>query len=136
MKAITFAVLPMVSVAFLPTLRLPSGVVRSGLTSRRLTMMAAGNDKVRQDCMCSQPHDDANDLCHPPPCTQDALNKYSRTITQPKSQGASQAMLYATGLEPEDMAKAQVLCFVDVDGMMILSQLAIYLYSFSSPSVI
>lgn len=36
------------------------------------------------------------------------LNKYSRTITQPKSQGASQAMLYATGLEPEDMNKAQV----------------------------
>ena len=26
------------------------------------------------------------------------LNKYSSKITQPKSQGASQAMLYATGL--------------------------------------
>jgi dihydroxyacid dehydratase/phosphogluconate dehydratase len=39
---------------------------------------------------------------------QATLNKYSRTITQPKSQGASQAMLYATGLEPEDMNKAQV----------------------------
>ncbi|KAJ5160905.1 dihydroxy-acid dehydratase [Penicillium canariense] len=37
-----------------------------------------------------------------------ALNKYSRTITQPKSQGASQAMLYATGLTEEDMNKAQV----------------------------
>lgn len=36
------------------------------------------------------------------------LNKVSRHITQPKSQGASQAMLYATGLEPEDMSKAQV----------------------------
>lgn len=36
------------------------------------------------------------------------LNKFSRTITQPKSQGASQAMLYATGLEPEDMVKPQV----------------------------
>ncbi|KAI0914172.1 dihydroxy-acid/6-phosphogluconate dehydratase [Ustulina deusta] len=36
------------------------------------------------------------------------LNKVSRHITQPKSQGASQAMLYATGLEKEDMAKAQV----------------------------
>eukprot|EP00624_Nannochloropsis_granulata_P004438 evm.model.NODE_31977_length_99932_cov_29.870142.19 len=36
------------------------------------------------------------------------MNRYSRTITQPKSQGASQAMLYATGLEPEDMNKAQV----------------------------
>ncbi|TVP98777.1 MAG: dihydroxy-acid dehydratase [Planctomycetaceae bacterium] len=36
------------------------------------------------------------------------LNRYSRRITQPKSQGASQAMLYATGLSPEDMNKAQV----------------------------
>lgn len=36
------------------------------------------------------------------------LNKYSSRITQPKSQGASQAMLYATGLKPEDMNKAQV----------------------------
>ena len=36
------------------------------------------------------------------------LNKYSSTITQPKSQGASQAMLYATGLREEDMSKPQV----------------------------
>eukprot|EP00285_Hemiselmis_virescens_P006135 CAMPEP_0173396486 /NCGR_PEP_ID=MMETSP1356-20130122/35610_1 /TAXON_ID=77927 ORGANISM="Hemiselmis virescens, Strain PCC157" /NCGR_SAMPLE_ID=MMETSP1356 /ASSEMBLY_ACC=CAM_ASM_000847 /LENGTH=564 /DNA_ID=CAMNT_0014355539 /DNA_START=65 /DNA_END=1759 /DNA_ORIENTATION=+ len=36
------------------------------------------------------------------------MNKYSKTITQKKSQGASQAMLYATGLKPEDMMKAQV----------------------------
>ena len=36
------------------------------------------------------------------------LNKYSSRITQPKSQGASQAMLYATGMSPEDMNKAQV----------------------------
>ena len=35
------------------------------------------------------------------------LNKYSARITQPKSQGASQAMLYATGLKEEDMNKAQ-----------------------------
>ncbi|KAK0392015.1 hypothetical protein NLU13_1513 [Sarocladium strictum] len=38
----------------------------------------------------------------------DSLNKVSATITQPKSQGASQAMLYATGLTEEDMNKAQV----------------------------
>ncbi|KAI9864022.1 MAG: dihydroxy-acid dehydratase ilv3 [Trichoglossum hirsutum] len=36
------------------------------------------------------------------------LNKTSQYVTQPKSQGASQAMLYATGLEPDDMNKAQV----------------------------
>src|SRR5436305_734105 len=35
-------------------------------------------------------------------------NKYSSRITQPKSQGASQAMLYATGLSDEDMQKPQV----------------------------
>ena len=35
------------------------------------------------------------------------LNKYSGHITQPKSQGASQAMLYATGLTEEDMNKPQ-----------------------------
>jgi dihydroxy-acid dehydratase len=36
------------------------------------------------------------------------LNKVSATITQPKSQGASQAMLYATGLTEEGLSKAQV----------------------------
>lgn len=36
------------------------------------------------------------------------LNKFSSRITQPKSQGASQAMLYGTGLQPADMDKAQV----------------------------
>ncbi|KAI0835738.1 dihydroxy-acid dehydratase [Hypoxylon sp. FL0890] len=36
------------------------------------------------------------------------LNKVSRHITQPKAQGASQAMLYATGLKDEDLSKAQV----------------------------
>src|SRR5215831_14378088 len=38
----------------------------------------------------------------------DPLNKYSSKITQPRSQGASQAMLYATGLTEEDMNKPQV----------------------------
>jgi dihydroxy-acid dehydratase len=37
-----------------------------------------------------------------------SLNKYSAQITQKKSQGASQAMLYATGLSREDMTKGQV----------------------------
>lgn len=36
------------------------------------------------------------------------INKYSSRITQPKSQGASQAMLYGTGLSREEMGKAQV----------------------------
>ena len=36
------------------------------------------------------------------------LNRYSARVTQPKSQGASQAMLYGTGLTEEDMDKPQV----------------------------
>ena len=36
------------------------------------------------------------------------LNRYSSRITQPKSQGASQAMLHGTGLSEADMDKAQV----------------------------
>lgn len=36
------------------------------------------------------------------------LNKYSSRITQRKSQGASQAMLYGTGMTEADMDKAQI----------------------------
>ena len=36
------------------------------------------------------------------------LNRYSARLTQAKSQGASQAMLYATGLEETDLDKPQV----------------------------
>ena len=36
------------------------------------------------------------------------LNKISSRITQPKSQGASQAMLLGTGLSEQDLAKAEV----------------------------
>lgn len=57
---------------------------------------------------CVQPFDDTKALA----CA--GLNVYSRTITEPKSQGASQAQLYATGLDEEDMSKPQVrsLCCV------------------------
>ena len=37
------------------------------------------------------------------------LNKFSQTITQHKSQGASLAQLYGTGLRDEDVDKPQVL---------------------------
>ena len=38
------------------------------------------------------------------------MNRYSRTVTQPKTQGASQAMLYATdGIKTDgDFQKAMV----------------------------
>ncbi len=38
------------------------------------------------------------------------LNKYSRIITQDETQPASQAMLYALGLQEEDLNKAQKIC--------------------------
>ena len=45
------------------------------------------------------------------------LNRYSSRITEPKSQGASQAMLYGTGLTETDMEKAQVgICSVWFEG--------------------
>lgn len=37
-----------------------------------------------------------------------SLNKYSRTITEPKSHGAAQAMLLATGLKQSDLNKPQI----------------------------
>eukprot|EP00559_Dactyliosolen_fragilissimus_P009538 CAMPEP_0184863722 /NCGR_PEP_ID=MMETSP0580-20130426/12180_1 /TAXON_ID=1118495 /ORGANISM="Dactyliosolen fragilissimus" /LENGTH=607 /DNA_ID=CAMNT_0027362207 /DNA_START=110 /DNA_END=1933 /DNA_ORIENTATION=- len=48
---------------------------------------------------------------------ENVMNKYSSTLTGPKSQGASQAMLYATGLKEEDMNKPQVgICSVWFEG--------------------
>ncbi|MBQ12532.1 MAG: dihydroxy-acid dehydratase [Planctomyces sp.] len=38
----------------------------------------------------------------------DGLNRFSARITQPRSQGASQAMLYGAGLTESDMDKAQI----------------------------
>ena len=42
--------------------------------------------------------------------TVDGINRYSRTVTQPKDQGASQAMLFATeGIDTDnDLNKAMV----------------------------
>ncbi|MBS1270687.1 MAG: Dihydroxy-acid dehydratase [Gammaproteobacteria bacterium] len=40
--------------------------------------------------------------------SEKALNKISSRVTQPRSQGASQAMLYGAGLSESDMDKAQV----------------------------
>ncbi|HCS51991.1 dihydroxy-acid dehydratase [Rubinisphaera sp.] len=37
-----------------------------------------------------------------------SLNKYSSRITQPRKQGVSQSMLYATGMSEEDMNKPQI----------------------------
>ena len=45
------------------------------------------------------------------------LNKFSRIITEPPSQGASQAMLYATGLTPDTISNPQIgVCSVWFEG--------------------
>ena len=44
----------------------------------------------------------------PQPSNEYGLTKYSGQITQPETQGSSQAMLYATGISEADMNKAQV----------------------------
>ncbi|KAJ4968761.1 hypothetical protein NE237_015462 [Protea cynaroides] len=50
----------------------------------------------------------------PPPTTSESaaqhlkLNKYSSRITEPKSQGGSQAVLYGVGLSDDDMHKPQI----------------------------
>jgi dihydroxy-acid dehydratase len=58
------------------------------------------------------------------------MNKYSSRITQPRSQGASQAMLYGTGLTDADLQKAQVgICSMWWEGNtcnMHLNRLAAY----------
>jgi dihydroxy-acid dehydratase len=49
-----------------------------------------------------------NTLTTQPPATGSKLNRYSSRITQPASQGASQAMLIATGLSWSDLDKPQI----------------------------
>ncbi|KAJ4785112.1 Dihydroxy-acid dehydratase [Rhynchospora pubera] len=44
----------------------------------------------------------------PPVAAPPKLNRYSSRITEPKSQGASQAVLYGVGLSDEDLSKPQV----------------------------
>jgi len=58
------------------------------------------------------------------------MNKYSSRVTQPRSQGASQAMLYGIGLTDADMQKPQVgICSMWYEGNtcnMHLDQLAVH----------
>ncbi|KAJ7175904.1 dihydroxy-acid and 6-phosphogluconate dehydratase [Mycena filopes] len=64
-----------------------------------------------------------------PQCTDSApLNRYSRVVTQPKDQGASQAMLYATdGIQTdEDFNKAMVGVASDIKASLIKSDLIGY----------
>ncbi len=49
-----------------------------------------------------------SDSKNPPSEGREALNKYSKTITQDPTQPAAQAMLYGIGLTDDDLKKAQV----------------------------
>ena len=54
---------------------------------------------------------------HPPLEGREALNKYSKTLTQDETQPAAQAMLYGIGLTEDDLKKAQVgVCSMGYDG--------------------
>lgn len=64
-------------------------------------------DKPRR-CLSTTPRAYAKADVNTKDADDKAINKVSRNVTQPISQGASQAMLYATGLKEEDMNKAQV----------------------------
>ncbi|CAN1790066.1 Dihydroxy-acid dehydratase, chloroplastic [Linum perenne] len=44
----------------------------------------------------------------PPAVSTGKLNKYSSQVTSPKSQGASQAILYGVGLSDDDLTKPQI----------------------------
>ncbi|KAI3823085.1 hypothetical protein L1987_04511 [Smallanthus sonchifolius] len=50
----------------------------------------------------------ATEIAPPPPQSAIKLNKYSSRITEPKSQGGSQAVLYGVGLSDEDLKKPQI----------------------------
>jgi dihydroxy-acid dehydratase len=59
-----------------------------------------------------------------------SINRYSSRVTQPRSQGGSQAMLYGVGLTDADLQKAQVgICSMWYEGNpcnMHLDQLSVY----------
>jgi dihydroxy-acid dehydratase len=55
--------------------------------------------------------------CNPISSEIPVLNKFSRVITEPPSQGASQAMLYATGLTSQTISSPQIgICSVWFEG--------------------
>ena len=58
-----------------------------------------------------------SELQNPPLEGREALNKYSKVLTQDETQPAAQAMLYGIGLTEDDLKKAQVgVCSMGYDG--------------------
>lgn len=75
----------------------PSGQAPTRFRTLRCPCAAAAPETTQKDTKTASQNNDLK-----------GLNKYSSRITQPKSQGASQAMLFATGLREEDLDKPQV----------------------------
>ena len=104
----------------------PSCPYRARLSTRALALWSAKMTQKRSAQHAAQP--DLEDLQADPrqhtssknvrdatgtkpahtEAAEQPLNRYSKTITQSKSQGGSQAMLYATGMTEGDMDKPQV----------------------------
>jgi dihydroxy-acid dehydratase len=80
---------------------------RSGWTIFWHDSFFSARDRLKQLSTISFPVFDQN-LSTNKFMAEPTLNKFSSRITQPRIQGASQAMLYGTGLTPEDMQKPQV----------------------------
>jgi len=88
-----------------------------GLKPRGLPTCRASTPKaIKAQAQTAAPPQQAS--THVPP----GLNKFSGRITQPASQGASQAMLYATGLNEADMNKPQVRLGVVGGWVVMLTQ--------------
>lgn len=87
--------------------RVTGSRVRPGFSRANLSQANTPSYICLGTLSVARPAAGANHESHSPPLHA-GLNKYSKTITQPKKQGASQAMLYATGLNEEDMNKPQV----------------------------
>ncbi|TYG50380.1 hypothetical protein ES288_D10G170800v1 [Gossypium darwinii] len=62
----------------------------------------------RRRCLLITAQSQAAVTPDPPSPPTVKLNKYSSRVTEPKSQGGSQAMLYGVGLSEDDMSKPQV----------------------------
>ncbi|CAN6476718.1 unnamed protein product [Victoria cruziana] len=90
-------------------------IAAAGLTPSS-TVTPATQNRYHHFCRphCLSVRESSSPVAPPPqrsqtlPSPAKNLNKYSSRITQPKSQGGSQAILYGVGLSEDDMDKPQV----------------------------
>ena len=90
----------------------PSTVINriaAGSRSPQIAINHASKKRLRVSAVAAPAIEETMATPSHKPDVPKGLNRYSSKVTQPKSQGASQAMLYATGLTEDDMDKPQVL---------------------------